>query len=69
MTRVEREIFTTGIRDVFLRASVNAIPFYANVGYRVADRAVMQLGGIGVAVAIMDKRLTLEGAGSLHSNV
>lgn len=55
MRRVENEILSAGYREICLRASLNAVPFYERLGYIRGDEQKMTLGSVEARVVAMSK--------------
>ena len=56
---VERQIREAEARDIFLRASLNAVPFYERLGFKAQEREEMPLGGSGVRAPVVIMRKAL----------
>lgn len=58
LSRIERDAVRAGVRSLFVRAALGAIPFYAALGYRGTRRARVPLpGGAALAAVLLRKRL------------
>ena len=59
---LERTVRAGGLREVFLDSSLNAVGFYAAVGYRSESQRVHRLrSGVDIACVRMSKHLADEG--------
>ena len=58
MEVIEGEIYASGIRNVMVRATMNAVPFYERLGFhKVRLEMIISPDSVHVPMTIMDKQL------------